>query len=135
MAIRTTAILVAGIIDVDSGIDITPFIAAASHLVDHCCSTDDYTATQLELIERYLSAHIYTLRDPRATMERAGSVQASYQSKVDLVLSTSHYGQTAMAMDFEGGLAALNNSTKTGRKKTVSINYLGTEPEYVEDET
>ncbi len=135
MAVRTTDDNVEGIIEVDSGISLTPFIAAANHLVTQCCSSDDYDATQLELIERFLAAHLYTLRDPRAVQERAGSVGVTYQSKVDLGLSTSHYGQTAMALDFEGGLAALNAQTKKGSRRSVSVKYLGTEPEYVEDET
>jgi len=130
---RTTSALVGGIIEWDSDdskstyIDMAPFIAVANALVTECCSADDYTTTRLELIERWLSAHCYTIRDMRAESEKAGSVSEKFQSKVDLGFDTSHYGQMAMRLDTEGGLAALNERIKKGKKVTVSVSWLGTE--------
>jgi hypothetical protein len=124
---RTTAILVGAIIEVDETIDLDPFIAVANELVTEICSDSGYSAERLELIERWLSAHFYTNRDPRASEEKAGPVSAVYQSKVDLNLSTSHYGQTAMTLDTKGGLAALNASIIKGRiKRALTVTWLGT---------
>jgi len=111
---RTTSILVAGIIEVDPNISLDPFILPANELVTEICVPAGYSAERLELIERYLSAHFYTLIDPRATNEKAGPVSAAYQSKVDLMLFTSHYGQMACALDTAGGLAELNKDTTSG---------------------
>ena len=60
MAVRTTAAAVQGIIEHDATIPLTPFIEAASALVTQCCTDLDtaYVAAQLELIERWLSAHL-----------------------------------------------------------------------------
>lgn len=131
MAIRTTSEAVAEIIEVDVLISLDPFIAVASALVDEVCETNedaDYSEERLELIERWLAAHFYTNRDPRAVTERAGPVSATYQSKVDLNLSTSHYGQTAMTLDTAGGLAALNQKIIKGYgSRTVEVTWLGTE--------
>ena len=126
---RTTGTLVAGIIEIDPtfdlAVDLDPFIFPANELVTEACGNYGHSAGRLEIIERYLSAHFYTLRDPRPVSERAGSVSATYQSKVDLNLSTSHYGQTAMVLDTSGGLADLNNQAIRG-KRTVSLTWGGT---------
>jgi len=132
---RTTSIAVSEIIEVDTSISLTPFINTASAMVTkHCAELYAYTDEELELIERYLAAHFYTLRDPRPTQETAGKVNQWLQSKVDLGLATSHYGQMAMVLDYNGGLSKLNTETKKGGKRTVGISWLGTENEELADE-
>ena len=129
MAVRTTPTLVEGIIEIDSAIGLTPFIAAANALVTQCCTdlTEDYTTGQLQIIETWLAAHFYTVRDMRAEAEKAGPVSEKFQSKVDLGFDTSHYGQMAMRLDWKGGLAALNEEVKKGIKKIIIGTWLGTE--------
>lgn len=107
----------------DATISLTPFIETASALVDEIATESEHDATRLELIERYLSAHFYTLRDPRPVQEAAGDVQVTYQSKVDLNLYTSHYGQHAMLLDTSGLLRKLSS----GKKKTISVTWVGVE--------
>lgn len=131
---RTTSESVSEIIEVDSTISLTPFIEAANALVTECCSTDDYDDTRLELIERWLSAHFYAIREARTTQERVGPVSESYQSRVDLGFDVTHYGQMAMRLDTAGGLAALNEQIKKGGKGVAKIEWLGTEDETTEDE-
>ena len=121
---RTNEDSVGEIIEVDVNIDLTPFIDTANSLVEEIASSSGHDDARLELIERYLAAHFYTLRDPRPTSEKAGSVGVNYQSKVDLNLKTSHYGQTALVLDTSGLLAAINNRASRG-KKTVSVHWLG----------
>lgn len=121
--IRTTAELVAGIIEVDGPINLGPFLLTASTLVDLVQDAGDLSSETLELIERWLSAHFYSVRDPRPTSEKAGPVGASYQSKVDLNLASSHYGQTAMVLDTTGTLKKLNKD----RLVKASVTWLGTE--------
>lgn len=120
---RTTSELVAAIIEVDVTIPLEPFISVAAELVTEICVPAGYSDDRLELIERWLSAHFYTNRDPRPTREEAGPVSASYQSKLALNLGTSHYGQTAMMLDTAGGLAALSRDL---RKHTLSVTWVGT---------
>ena len=126
---RTTSELVATIIEVDSNINLDPFILSANELVTEFCSDADYTETRLELIERYLAAHFYTLRDPRPVREEAGSVAVTYESKVGLRLSVSHYGQHAMILDTAGGLATLSEQKPS---VTVSVDWMGTDLETTE---
>jgi len=119
---RTTSILVGGIIEVDLAIDLTPFIFSANELVTEVCGSVGYSEERLELIERYLAAHFYTLRDPRPTSERAGPVAETFQSAVTFNLYTSHYGQHAILLDTQGGLAALN---KQRRRRVATVTWLG----------
>ena len=123
MAIRTTEEAVSGIIEVDSDISLTPFIETANNLVDRVAASDSsVSSATLELIERYLSAHFYTLRDPRPVSERAGTVWVQHQSRVDLGLKTSHYGQMAIALDPTGTLKALSDG-----RRAAGVTWLGIE--------
>jgi len=115
MAIRTTEDAVNNIIEVDSAILLAPFIETASSFVDEiAASSAAPAAARLELIERYLSAHFYTLRDPRSEQERAGPVSVKFQSKVDLGFKTSHYGQMALSLDPTGILRAASRGKRAG---------------------
>lgn len=123
---RTTPTAVGKIIELDPTItDITPFIDIASELVTEICVPAGYTDSRLEMIERWLAAHFYAIRDPRYASEKAGSVGASYQHEVGLNLAVTTYGQQAMILDTKGGLANLNKSTELGRARKVSITHLG----------
>ncbi len=136
---RTTKDLIGGVIELDPAIvpddaAMLPFIAVANGLVTELCTgtpgpTPAYDDTRLELIERWLSAHFYTNRDPRLTNEKAGSVGGSYQSATDLGFDTSHYGQMAMRLDTNGALAKLNFDTKKGGRPRVAAFWLGTKPQ------
>jgi len=132
---RTTKANIEAIIELDPEVipndaAMEPFILMANELVTECCTGDKgpstaYTDARLELIERWLAAHCYTTRDPRYVNEKAGSVGATYQSKVDLGFDNSHYGQMAMRMDTNGGLAALDKQIKKGASK-IGVAWLGT---------
>lgn len=125
MANRTTSAEVAAIIEVDDSIDLDAFIEAANSLVTAVCVPKGYDATTLARIEKWLAAHFYTNRDPRATSESAGPVSQSYQHREDLGFDSSHYGQTAMRIDYLGALAALNAQAKKGGKVTVGLYWGG----------
>lgn len=92
------------------------------YFLDPVESGDPTVEEILAEIETYLSAHFYTLRDPRASQEQAGSVGATYQSAVDLNLYTSHYGQMAMTLDVTNTLRNLSD----GKRPTPpSVTWLG----------
>ena len=131
MAVRTTYAAVIKIIEVDVNVtsDLVPFIEVANMLVTDICTNYDtaYTDAKLELIERWLTAHFYAIRDQRKDTERAGPVSESNQYKVDLNLAQTIYGQQAMLLDTEGGLGALNKKITTGTVATPSFEWVGTE--------
>ena len=127
---RTTTVLVAGIIETDVDIPLDPFIDVANELVTECCDipSTGYTPTRLELIERWLSAHFYAIRDVRAASEKAGPVAQSNMHKVDLNLAQTPYGQQAMIIDTKGALAILNQNVTEGKRTNVAVTWLGTDP-------
>lgn len=134
---RTTATAVRKIIEVDASViavdaDMDPFIEAASAIVDDVCATAlkadgsaAYGATRLELIERWLTAHFIAVRDPRTTQEKAGTVGSTFEGSAAMHLNFTRYGQQAMMLDTQGGLAALQSSTTKGARVKVGVTYLG----------
>jgi len=118
MAVRTTPEAVDLIISYDTTLipDLTPFIASASLLVDTI--VDIPTAPSdaiLEVVERYLCAHLIGITDPRLGSEQVKSLQASYQYKLKEGLGLTHWGQTAMLLDTTGRLARYNQQLIEGR--------------------
>lgn len=126
MALRATEALVAAIIEVDEDIGLSPFIIAANALVEDIAVDSGHTEERLTLIETWLAAHFYAMRDPSTipTSERAGPVSASYQSAVALYLASSRYGQMALTLDSSGLLAAMSPTKVT---RTASVGWAGRE--------
>lgn len=116
----------------NTDIDLDQCIETANMMVTDNCTESDYSDAKLELIERYLSAHFYEIISARRKFAAAGKVQQSTESKVDLGLDLTRYGQTAKIIDNAGNLAALDNALKTVKKGLAvgiqaKILWLGTE--------
>lgn len=131
MPVRTTDEAVGAIIEVDAEIPLTPFIEVASALVDDVIvgGGADYGLEKLERIERWLSAHYYAAtRDPRASSEGAGPVNISYlNGPLGLFLQSTHWGQTALALDTDGYLAAHSKALEAGGAASLDVTWLGTD--------
>lgn len=127
---RTNAALVGGLIDVKAGVDIDPFITAANHLTTNVCGasgySDDGIGSLMETIERWLSAHFYTIYDNQMSQGHAGSGSMGFMHKIDYGLKNSMYGQQAMMLDYLGNLAAVQNTNEIKKKIKVGITWLGT---------
>lgn len=123
---RTTSEAVTAIIEVDASIDLDPFIEVANELVTELCTDSDYSVARLELIERWLSAHFYAIRDQRVEQEGAGGVESRFQTKLGLHLNVTVYGQQVLLIDTKGSLSALN-SRASGKRGNTGITWLGTE--------
>jgi len=134
MAVRTTAIAVGLIIKVKSTISITPFIEVASAIVTKHCTDAAFTEAELELVERWLSAHFYRMRELQVASNRAGLVSQSFNSVLYTGFDNSTYGQMAMRIDWSGALSALNEQAKNGGSITVGIEWLGTPVDDEDDE-
>lgn len=139
---RVTSAEVQKIVDVEDDADLEPYIAVANELVTEVCEAATksdgagglipfYGASRLKEIERWLSAHFYCVFDPRAQRERVAVITFEAQSKVDLCLDVTHYGQQAKLLDTNGGLARLDAMAKGGKgliKITGRAIWMGTKP-------
>jgi hypothetical protein len=138
MALRTSYAAVAEIVEVDSDVSSTlqAFMDTANGLVDRMVSdakdnkgnafwNDTSDATLLELIERWLAAHFYRVRDPGFRVEISATSQTTIISKIDLGFSLTHEGQQAMMLDVSGWLADLNRSAQ-GKGAKLDVQWLGT---------
>lgn len=128
MAIRTTSDLVGEIIDLDADIPMTGFIATANVLVnwlDGQDSEDLLDDTTLELIERWLAAHLYAHRDQLYISQGKGRSNATYQVGVlGKGLESTQYGQTALLLDITGKL-------RTYGQRAPSVYWGGTDSDSV----
>jgi hypothetical protein len=90
------------------------FIEAAHQIVEHNLSGSSLSTKLLVEIERYIAAHLITLRDPRVSSEGADGLSFRYQGTTGEGLRASHYGQTAITLDPTGTLAALDDKDRQG---------------------
>ena len=102
MPIRTDASAVLSAIETDITTDqINAFISDASVWVDANLASDSLSDTLLEKIEKYLTCHFITLRDPRLTDGAIGDVREKFQRDT----SITEYLKAAMALDPTGKIA------------------------------
>lgn len=135
---RTTVELVAATLtpnDMDAVTDdLTPFMDAANILVTRLCAgakkldgTSYYADSDLEMIERWLSCHFYKIPNPSDLVEQVSKdAQRTIESKVDLGLNVTRYGQMAKILDSAGGLASADLRS---RMRGWGAMWLGTRPE------
>lgn len=85
---------------------IRAFINTAHRLVVDLLTGEGLAESTLTEIERYLAAHLLTLRDPRPQREKIGSeYSVTYQGKSEMGLQATQYGQMALTLDTTGKLA------------------------------
>ena len=97
---------------IETTIDTTPFIDAATLLVDQLVDkglSDDL----LKQIELYLSAHFVTLQERVLKSEEFGDSKEEYFADIGKGLDSSNYGQMAKVLDTSGCLANFGNPKAT----------------------
>lgn len=132
--------------------NLIPFIQAAEQLVNRVCGgasanevEDDvqtfapsfqvappgitpivYTPQELINIETWLAAHFVAIRDPLYTSQSLGPASGALLRQGGMNLGQTPYGQQAMLLDINGGLAWLDQHISRGNRTKVGITYLGT---------
>lgn len=108
--------------------DMTPFIAAANSVVVTRLGSSGLSTATLTQIEKWLAAHFYCIMQSRTNMENADNIISQFQSRVDLGLDVTHYGQMAKLLDPTGILARTDFEDKNQGKIKQSIRWLGKIP-------
>lgn len=106
---------------------LTGFISTANVLVTRvaaCAAAKGITLTaeELELMERWLSAHFYQQSDKGYSQRATLGASGTFGGKTDMGLNSTMYGQSAMTMDPSGCLAAIT------MRKTAGLLWLGKPP-------
>ena len=102
--------------------NIDVFINSASLLVDGYLLGKSLSDESLKEIERYVAAHLLSLRDQRTKSVKVDTLGESYQGEWGMGLNGTSYGQTAILLDISGTLGAL---TKTGFKPATVFGVIG----------
>lgn len=122
---RTTEAAVRKLIETD--VDMSPFMEAASVIVDDIAAANTVSDSRLELIERWLSAHFIEIRDPRPSSESAGGVSQSFaMGSRGMYFELTFYGQQAMLLDSTGTLIGLQSDAKSGALSRVTCELVRT---------
>ena len=133
MAIRTNEDCVKDIIETNASISLTPFIRAASLLVDWVADTCDVdglnSAALLAEIECWLAAHFYAHRDQQYSNKKTGDASATFQGTTAMNLGSTQYGQTAMMLDLSNCLSKRSKEAEQGGKIKARLTWMGLEPE------
>ena len=132
MPATTTITAVQKIIQYDDTVitDIQPFIDSAILIVTAVVGTA-LPDPGLELIVRYLSAHLISITDSstRVQSEQIKSLQNSYQYRLSDGLGITHWGATAMMLDTSGKLANWNRKVIDGVAGAFTLVWGGKPPE------
>lgn len=131
MSIRTTSDNVKAILgqqyNTGVSLDLSAFILSASTLVDFIVTKDTavvMSSTSLEVVERWLTAHLYAHADQLLQQKSTGQSSGTFQGQTAMCLQSTQYGQMAMMLDVTGTLAMLNQQALTGLKKVLDIQVL-----------
>lgn len=113
---RTNTTLVQGILlkdyDAVDSPDLDPFIATATVIIDRvntCATSKGYTLTdaELELMERWLSAHCYCASDQPYSARSTSRASGTFQGQTGMRLEGTKYGQMALTLDPSGCLKSI----------------------------
>lgn len=107
--------------------DVTPFIVAASAIIDQAAPIASrrfpslgWTDSLAELLERYLAAHFYCKADPTFMAKTTGGASGTMQrSSEQQGFQSTDYGRAACEMDVTGVLSAI------GKRQIASMYHAG----------
>ena len=121
MAQRTTLQKVREILadNYDGKTGLQQFIDSATVLIDRvatCAAAKSKTLTagELEILERWASAHLYAQSDLLRQSESANGASASYQGQTGMHFESTRYGQTALNLDYSGCLTVITKRQVAG---------------------
>ena len=98
---------------IETLLDMTPFIGTATLIVDEDLVGQGLSDARLREIELYLAAHFTTLRERQLQSEEFGDAKDVFLGQVGKGLSSSIYGQQAIALDTTGELKSQGKTRAT----------------------
>jgi hypothetical protein len=126
VAQRTTIAKVQALLGDDYGVkedgtspDLQPFIDTATVITDRvdACATKkriDLTDAELELIERWVAAHLYTAQDKPYSSRSTAGASGQFQGQTAMGYDSTRYGQEAQRIDYSGCLRNIDKQQRAG---------------------
>ena len=111
----TTAEVLAVAADLTSS-DLSVFISHAELIADEDLAGKGLSDERIRMIGIYLAAHFASQKEPQIQKEKIGATDTTHNMKSDLALSSTTYGQQALALDPTGTLANLSH-VASGKKE------------------
>lgn len=127
---RTTKSDVKDIIELDTLTDseIQAFIDDASQIIDNRLKGHT-TDANLKLVEKWLAAHLCSMKEKRTSRERVGPITEEYEGgEFGQGLESTRYGQMCISLDPTGRLQVVRRHTET--VNTVPSDVTGFEDNY-----
>ena len=108
-AARVTEADIQKIMDIESDVDVDAFIGMAHTLVEDILDGAGLSEDILAEIERWLTAHLITMKDVEPIAVKLGDAQTTFTaaSLMGKGLELTRYGQTAIMFDVSGRLKKL----------------------------
>lgn len=103
------------LIEVDSDLNLDPFLRMASVLADRVNTNDTdnkLSDDELQQIELNLAAHFVTMREQQYQSRSTDQASAAFQGTTGMKLNSSMYGQSAQLLDCTGYLESLANQRR-----------------------
>lgn len=99
--------------------DLGVFVSSASAVMGRvvtCAARKGITlaADELELVERWLAAHLYAMVDQTYASKNTQSAGGSFHGQTGLNLDGTKYGQNARMLDYSGCLSAIASRAVAG---------------------
>ncbi len=126
MTVRTNATDVKIIMDNVTLLDtiVNSYIISANAMVTDVLGGSGIAEATLTEIERWIAAHLITVtRERTAKKEAAGPASIEYAGEFGTGLSSTAYGQAAIALDYTGKLANLGNGRRQARMNVIPTVY------------
>lgn len=104
--------------DLQTNPSLVPFMDAAQALCNQVARlavhrrAGGYQSSELEVIERYLSAHFYLTSDKAYANKGDGGASASFMQQTGKRLDQTPHGQTALNLDYLGILNGINSNAR-----------------------
>lgn len=124
----TTPTLVQGVLNDDytPGIDLSPYITAANVMVNTVVRKAQqkkiyFNMYQMEVVERWLAAHMYCCSDQAFQNNTVGQASTTYQGQTGKFLDGTKYGQMAMRIDPTGLLETVGRD----ERRVASVRWAG----------
>lgn len=103
--------------------EIDVFVETASLIVDNYLADKALSDETLKEIEKYLAAHVLSVKDQRVKTEKIDVLSFTYTGTFGEGLKNTQYGQMSILLDSSGTLGALAEKGFSKKASMTTLDY------------